>query len=62
MQVGVELALLPVQEGVGPIAAAIGTDSYELATARGEDYELLVALPPTVSTWRAMRWRGAGLR
>ncbi len=46
VQVGVELALLPVQEGVGAIAAAMGTDSHELATARGEDYELLVALPP----------------
>jgi thiamine-monophosphate kinase len=46
VRVGVELALLPVQEGVGAVAAATGADSHELATTRGEDYELLVTLPP----------------
>ncbi len=45
-RVEVELSLLPVQEGVGAIAAAIGIDAHELATARGEDYELLATLPP----------------
>ena len=41
----IDLQLLPMQQGVEAIAAAAGEDAYELATARGEDYELLVALP-----------------
>ncbi len=46
VRVEVELTLLPVQEGVGAVAAATDTDSHELATTGGEDYELLVTLPP----------------
>jgi thiamine-monophosphate kinase len=40
----IELERLPVDDGVAAIAAAAGVDVYELATARGEDYELLVAV------------------
>ncbi len=41
----IELERLPLQAGVGEVAAAAGVDADDLATARGEDYELLVALP-----------------
>jgi thiamine-monophosphate kinase len=42
----VELAQLPLADGVEAVAEASGSDPMELATAGGEDYELLVALPP----------------
>jgi thiamine-monophosphate kinase len=42
----VELERLPVQPGVTELAAAAGVDADELTTGRGEDYELLAALPP----------------
>ncbi len=41
----VELERLPLQNGVGEVATAAELDVYELATSRGEDYELLVTLP-----------------
>lgn len=41
----IELERLPLQAGVGEVAAAAGVDAHDLATGRGEDYELLVALP-----------------
>jgi thiamine-monophosphate kinase len=42
----IELSALPVADGVEAVAAAAGLDALELASAGGEDYELLVALPP----------------
>jgi thiamine-monophosphate kinase len=42
----IELERLPLQEGVDAVAAAAGADVHELATGRGEDYELLAALAP----------------
>jgi thiamine-monophosphate kinase len=42
----IELGRLPLQEGVEEVARAAGVDVHELATARGEDYELLAAVPP----------------
>jgi len=41
----VELGRLRLQEGVSQVGGAAGIDVYELATGRGEDYELLVTLP-----------------
>ena len=41
----IELARLPLQEGVEEVSRAAGVDVHDLATARGEDYELLVAVP-----------------
>jgi thiamine-monophosphate kinase len=41
----IDLAALPIQDGVMELARVAGEDSFELATAVGEDYELLVCLP-----------------
>ena len=46
VRLAIELDLLPLQAGVGELAAAAGADAHDLAAGRGEDYELLVALPP----------------
>lgn len=42
----IDAAALPLAAGVAEVAAAAGRDPIELATAGGEDYELLAALPP----------------
>jgi thiamine-monophosphate kinase len=47
VRLAIELDLLPLQAGVGELAAAAGADAHDLAAGRGEDYELLVALPST---------------
>lgn len=46
-QVGlrIEASALPLEAGVTEVAAAAGRNPIELATAGGEDYELLAALP-----------------
>ncbi len=41
----IDAATLPIQAGVAEVAEAHGRDPLELATAGGEDYELLAALP-----------------
>ena len=41
-----DLDSLPVGEGVAPVAARLGEDARAFAAAGGEDYELLVVLPP----------------
>jgi thiamine-monophosphate kinase len=45
VRLAIELKRLPLQAGVVELAAAAALDVEELATGRGEDYELLVALP-----------------
>jgi thiamine-monophosphate kinase len=42
----IDAGSIPLAEGVAEIAAAAGLDPLELAASGGEDYELLVALPP----------------
>ncbi len=46
VRLAIELERLPLQGGVGELAAASGADVHDLAAGRGEDYELLVTLPP----------------
>ena len=41
----IEVAALPLANGVAEVAAAAGRDPIELALSGGEDYELLAALP-----------------
>ena len=45
VRLAIELERLPLQAGVREVAAAAGVDAHDLATGRGEDYELLAALP-----------------
>ena len=45
VRLSIELESLPLQAGVREVAAASGVDAHDLAAARGEDYEILVALP-----------------
>ena len=45
VRLAIELERLPLQAGVREVAAATEVDAHDLATGRGEDYELLVALP-----------------
>jgi thiamine-monophosphate kinase len=40
----IDAARIPLQAGVGEIAAALGEDPLELASGEGEDYELLACL------------------
>jgi thiamine-monophosphate kinase len=42
----VDASTIPIAPDVDAVAAAAGRDPLELATAGGEDYELLAALPP----------------
>jgi thiamine-monophosphate kinase len=42
----IDLAELPVAGGVAPVARALGQDPRILAATGGEDFELLVAVPP----------------
>jgi thiamine-monophosphate kinase len=46
VRLAIELERLPLQAGVREVAGAAGLEALDLATGRGEDYELLVALPP----------------
>jgi len=46
VRLAIELERVPLQAGVRELAAAAEADAHDLAAGRGEDYELLVALPP----------------
>jgi thiamine-monophosphate kinase len=46
----IDAASLPLAHGLAEIAAAAGREPLELAVGGGEDYELLVALPPAQLT------------
>ena len=41
-----DAAALPLADGVAEVAGALGADPLELAATGGEDYELLVCVPP----------------
>jgi len=56
-----DAAALPLAEGVAEVAAALGTDPLELAATGGEDYELLVCVPPARRTAAEGAAGGAGL-
>jgi thiamine-monophosphate kinase len=58
----IELSALPLSNGVEAVAGASGSDPLELATAGGEDYELLVALPPARLEDASQALEALGLR
>jgi thiamine-monophosphate kinase len=64
-QSGLELVLeadaLPLAEGVAAVAAALGREPAELAATGGEDYELLVCVPPARRAAAEEAAAGAGL-
>ena len=59
-RLAIELELLPLQPGVAEVATAAGLSAHDLATGRGEDYELLVALAPERADEAGARVRAAG--
>jgi thiamine-monophosphate kinase len=56
-----EAPALPVPEAVAAVAAALGTDPLEMAATGGEDYELLVCVPPERRADAERSAGGAGL-
>ena len=42
----IELARVPLADGVRAVAVALGRDAAVMAVTGGEDYELLAAVPP----------------
>jgi thiamine-monophosphate kinase len=46
VRIAIELADVPVQQGVEAVAVAAGADPWELIAGGGEDYELLATLRP----------------
>jgi thiamine-monophosphate kinase len=46
VEVAVRLDALPLAAGVAAVAKAAGRDPLELAATAGDDYELLVCVPP----------------
>lgn len=42
----IELARLPLADGVADVCAALGVDAHELAASAGEDYELCFCVAP----------------
>jgi thiamine-monophosphate kinase len=46
VELGVRLAELPLAAGVEEVAREAGRDPFELAATGGDDYELLVTVPP----------------
>jgi thiamine-monophosphate kinase len=70
VRIELDLAALPLIDGLAQVAAAIGEDPATLAATAGEDYELCVCLPPSAaaaaadagssgrSGWPALTWIG----
>jgi thiamine-monophosphate kinase len=66
-----DLAALPLDDGVAEVAAELGLPGPELAATAGEDYELLVLVPPerraaaeasAPITWIGAATSGSGVR
>jgi thiamine-monophosphate kinase len=51
VRIEVDLAALPLADGVREIAAQLGVPPHEFAATAGEDYELCVCLPPGARGW-----------
>jgi thiamine-monophosphate kinase len=60
MRLEIDLAALPLDEGVAEIAAELGVPPWRLAAGSGEDYELCVCLAPEDRTRAERGLREAG--
>jgi thiamine-monophosphate kinase len=56
VRIELSLAALPISEGVGEVAAALGRDPRALAASAGEDYELCACLPPSAVARAQAAW------
>ncbi|HEX2097371.1 MAG TPA: thiamine-phosphate kinase [Solirubrobacterales bacterium] len=56
----IDASALPLEAGVGDAAAIVGREPLELALSGGEDYELLVTLPPELYERAAAAVRETG--
>ena len=54
-----DLAALPLADGVREVAAQLDVDAPTFAATAGEDYELCVCLPPAAVRSEQMQWPGA---
>jgi thiamine-monophosphate kinase len=62
VRIEIDLAKLPVAEGVAEVAGQLGVPAWELAVAAGEDYELCVCVAPAdralAESATALTWVG----
>ena len=56
VRIEIDLAALPLGEGVPEVAAQLGVDPRELAATAGEDYELCVCLPASARAVAEAEW------
>jgi thiamine-monophosphate kinase len=61
VELRLELALLPLAAGVEEVARGAGSDPLELAATGGDDYELLVTVPPERRDEAERAARGTGV-
>jgi thiamine-monophosphate kinase len=58
----IDLAALPLAEGVADVAGQLGVPAWELGAGAGEDYELLVCVGPegrsTTESAASLSWIG----
>jgi thiamine-monophosphate kinase len=57
----IDLATLPLADGVREVAERLGVPAHEFAATAGEDYELCVCLPPSARTAVQTQWSGPPL-
>ena len=56
VRIELSLAALPLAQGVGEVAGALGLDPRKLAASAGEDYELCVCLSPAAAKHAQAAW------
>jgi thiamine-monophosphate kinase len=62
VRIELSLAALPLADGVGEVAAALGVDPRSFAATAGEDYELCVCVPESASEMLAASAESGDLR
>ena len=62
VEVELELAALPLPEGLSDVCAALGVDAPAFAATAGDDYELCACVPPSARRVAEAAARSCGLR